>query len=563
MSDVLRLVGWLGSARGRTVIAILLGTGTVVTGVGLLGVATYLISAAALHPPLVALAGALALVRLFGLSRGFLRYTDRLVSHDVTFRMLAQLRAWVCGRLVALAPGQLLALRSADLLTRLVRDVDDAQPVFQQLVGPMVVALLVLVLIGLAFWTIDARVAALATGCLLALGVGLPALSFVATSRVHEDLVRRRAELDVRIADTLYGLPELLVFGHASSYLAATVCLDSAVERLQRRLATLAGVDVGVRDAVLRLGAWGVLWLGISLVAANGLAATWVAVLPIVLIGAAEAIEPVAQAAQRLASTRAAAARIWEIADRRPALIYPVESATRSACLSLEFDHVSFAYDGTPVLRDISFSLHRGQAIGIVGRSGTGKSTILRLAARAWDPTSGQVRCDGNDLRTFSNRALTSTIVLLTHDSYLFSASMRENLQVARPDATDRDMEKALDEVGLSELVAQLPRGLDTWLGEQGARLSGGERQRLGLARVLLHDAPILLLDEPTAHLDPIAEEAIMRVVRAASRTRGLLLVTHRLRDLDWLDELLVLEAGHIVASGRPAKARWQLMANL
>ena len=554
MSDVLRLVLWLRSARGWSTVAILVGVATIGTSTGLLAVATYLVSAAALHPPLLALTGALALVRLLGMSRPFVRYVERLVSHDVTFRLLAHLRLWLFGRLIRLAPGQLLSLRSADLLTRLVRDVDEAQTVFQYLVAPLAVALVTLLVVGFAFWSLDARLGSVAVMCLLAVGSCLPVLAMAATRRLHAAHVLHRAELDVRVADMLHGLPDLLAFGHSGSHLEKTFSVDAAIERIQRRLALIAGVRVGVHDAMVRLAAYMVLLLAITLVTSGALDATYLAVLPIVLLGATEAVEPLAQAAQRVSATRAAAARIWAVADRRPALTYPAEAADCTSASTLHFEHVDFTYEGPPVLEDITFSLRRGHAVGIVGPSGAGKSTLVQLAVRAWDPTAGHVRLDGRDLREFSAPALTSTVCVLTQDSYIFSGSLRENLQLARPSANEDEMYRVLEDVALSNLVSELPCGLDTELGEEGGRLSGGERQRLAIARVLLSEATFLLFDEPAANLDPVAECAIMHMIRDASRSRGVLLVTHRLVDLDWLDELLVLDAGRIIERGRAAE---------
>ena len=563
MTDLVRLVLWLRPAIGWTVLAVILGVATVATNTGLLGVATYLISAAALHPPLAELTGALYLVRFFALSRAFARYGERLVSHDVSFRVLGRLRLWLYGRLARLAPGQLLALRSADLLARLVRDVDEGQTVFQRLVGPLLVAAVTSVVVVGGLWAIDTRLGAAGGVALLALGLGLPALSVFFTRGPHADQVRQRAELDVRIADGLHGLPDLLVFGQAGQHVQRTLDVADGLGQTQKRLATLAGLRLAGQDAMARLGAWSVLLLAIPLVATDELGVVFLAVLAIVLLGAAEALEPLAQSAQALGGTRAAARRMWEIADLRPALISPPDSLSlrplpdgQEARPRLEFCGVGFTYDGPLVLSDVSFVLRPGHAIGVVGRSGGGKSTLLSLAARAWDPTAGQVQLNGRDVRTESAELVTRTVGLLTQDSYIFSGTLRDNLQLGRSFATEHELEQALQGVGLDETLRQLPEGLDSWLGDQGARLSGGERRRLALARMLLRDVSFLLLDEPTANLDPMTERAIMGVVRAASRTRGILLVTHRLVDLDWLDELLVLDEGCIVERGRHADLR-------
>jgi ABC-type multidrug transport system fused ATPase/permease subunit len=331
---------------------------------------------------------------------------------------------------------------------------------------------------------------------------------------------------------------------------------------------------MAIRDGMARLGAWSVLLLAIPLVGANALSAVYVAVLAILVLGAAEALEPLTHAAERLASTRAAARRLWDIADRRPSLTFPAASPSEVAVFrdpgcsdegrpnrptfsnALELEEVGFAYDGPTVLSEVSLSLAPGRAVGIVGPSGAGKSTLLLLAVRAWDPTRGRVRLDGRDLRTCSADAIRRSVGLLSQDSHVFSSSLRDNLRLASPSASDAELRDALRTAGLGATLGRLPDGLDTWLGDQGARLSGGERQRLCLARMLLLETPFLLLDEPTANLDPVSASDIMRVVRRAARTRGVLLVTHRLQDLGWLDEVLVLDHGHVVERGWPGDLR-------
>jgi thiol reductant ABC exporter CydC subunit len=568
--DVVRLIVWLGPVKARIVVAVALGLATVVTSTGLLGVATYVVSAAARHPPLAELAGGLYLVRIFGVSRAFARYAERLVSHDITFRVLARLRVWVYGQLARLAPGQLVALRSADLLARLVRDVDECQTVFQHLVGPLAVGVLVVLVVGGGEWLIDARLGLVTVGALLAVGFGVPVMHLVRTRAAQAREIRWRAELDVRIADMVYGLPDLLMAGQAGEHVDATLAVADVLARDQQRLAAARAVSIGIQDGIARLGAWSVLLLAIPLVGANALSAVYVAVLAVLVLGAAEALEPLTHAAERLASTRAAARRLWDIADRRPALTssaapasgvaafrsHPESGAVHGSSNTLELEEVGFAYDGPTVLSEVSLSLAPGRAVGIVGPSGAGKSTLLLLAVRAWDPTHGQVRLDGRDLRTCSADVVRRGVGLLGQDSYVFSSSLGDNVRLACPSATDVELEAALCRAGLRETLGRLPDGLDTWLGDQGARLSGGERQRLCLARMLLLETPFLLLDEPTANLDPVSASEVMRLVRGAARTRGVLLVTHRLEDLGWLDEVLVLDRGRVVERGRPGDLR-------
>jgi ABC-type multidrug transport system fused ATPase/permease subunit len=222
----------------------------------------------------------------------------------------------------------------------------------------------------------------------------------------------------------------------------------------------------------------------------------------------------------------------------------------------LEFEHVGFGYDRQAVLHDISFTVRPGRPVILVGPSGAGKSTLLQLAARAWDPTAGQIRLDGRDLRSYAWQTLANTIGSVSQDTYVFSASLRQNLCLGRPTAIEDELRAALERVALTDLVAGLPQGLDTWIGDQGVRLSGGERQRLALARALLQEMPVLLLDEVTANLDPISEQLVFAIVQELACERTVLLATHRVNHLEWADTIVVLEDGRIVERGSQSELR-------
>lgn len=244
------------------------------------------------------------------------------------------------------------------------------------------------------------------------------------------------------------------------------------------------------------------------------------------------------------------------MADEHPAITFPKADLRPSPAPVLEFDRVEFAYDGAPVLREISFTLRPGRPIAIVGPSGAGKSTLLQLAARAWDPTGGQIRLAGRDLRSYPWQTLATTIGSVSQDAYVFSATIRQNLELGRPTATEHELQPVVERVALTDLLATLPDRLDTWIGDQGVRLSGGERQRLALARALLQDPSILLLDEVTANLDPVSERLVFEIVQELARERAVLLATHRTNQLQWADTILELEDGHIVERGSQNELR-------
>lgn len=570
MTALLRLLSFLVPSGGRVMLAAGLGFATVVTSTGLLAVAAYLVSAAAFRPPVAELAGAMYLVRVFGLARAFARYGERLVSHDVTFRLLGRLRSWLYGHLSVLSSGQLIQFRSADLLARLMRDVDESQNLFQMLVAPVLVAALTVGVIGTGLWRLDFSLGVTASSVLLASAIGVPLLSGLLARRAGREQVAVRTALEVDVADGLQGMPDLLMLGREGDYVERVRVRDRELGRLQRRLAMIAGLRVALGDGLGRLGAWAVLLLAIPLVATNALGVVYLATLALLILGAAEALQPLAQAAQQLGRTRASAQRLWQVADESPAITFPKvpcvvlgrhDEGSASRCeprstdpwqaqddmATLEFDHVSFAYDHVPVLHDISFAVSPGRPVVLVGPSGAGKSTLLQLATRAWDPTVGQIRLDGRDLRTYPWQSLATTIGSVSQDAYVFSATLRQNLELGRPTATDHELLAVLERVALTDLLATMPRGLDTWIGDQGVRLSGGERQRLVFARALLQNVPILLLDEITANLDPVAERLVFDLIQELARERSVLLATHRINHLDWADTILVLEDGYIV----------------
>jgi ATP-binding cassette subfamily C protein CydC len=305
-------------------------------------------------------------------------------------------------------------------------------------------------------------------------------------------------------------------------------------------LGLIAGLRVVLGDGLGRIGAWAVLLLAIPLVASNTLGGVYLATLALVMLGAAEAVQPLAQAAQQLGRTRVSAQRLWQVGDEHPAIIFPRTGQCETPVPVLEFDHVRFAYDSGAVLHDISFTLAPGRSVAVIGPSGVGKSTLLQLAARAWDPTDGQIRLGGRDLRSYPTHTLATMLGSVSQDAFVFSATVRQNLELVRPTATDEEMHAVLCRVGLKV-------DLDAWIGEHGVRLSGGERQRLVFARALLQNAPILLLDEVTANLDPTAERLVFDIIEQLARERAVLVATHRIDHLGWADDILVLEDGRIV----------------
>ena len=548
----LRLLGFLRPYRWQVALAVGLGLWTVVSNLGLLAVSGYLIAAASLKPLLGTLILVMAMVEVFGGSRAFARYAERLVSHDVTFRLLADLRTWLYERLEPLSPARLGDRRSGDLLSRMVKDVEELENVYLRVFSPVVVATLFSGLVFGVLYVYAPPLAFATLGFMAFAGIGVPLLAGALERRAGRRQLELRADLNSRLVDGIQGLRDLLAFGAAADRREQVSKLGRRLGAVQRRTAFVAGLRETLGELANGLAVWTALVLAIPLVEGGGLRSVYLAFLVLAVLGSFEAVRPLGEAFQFLGRSTAAARRLFEITDLKPGV---EDSATPRRAPSgsvLRFEEVGFRYEKAelPVLEDVSFTVEPGKRVAVVGPSGSGKSTLVNLLLRFWDPSSGRVLLDGHDLGDYLQEDLRAVFAVASQDAHLFDAPLRDNLLLARPDATDAEMLEALEKVRLGEFVERLPRGLGTPLGEQGVRLSGGERRRLAISRAFLKDAPLLVLDEPTANLDAGTERGLMDEVQEISSGKGLLLITHRLVRLEKMDEILVLENGRVVERG-------------
>jgi ATP-binding cassette subfamily C protein CydC len=548
----LRLLGFLKPYRWRVALAMLLGVATVVSNVGLLATATYVISAAAIVPYLSMLVIPVYLVRLFSVSRAGLRYAERLASHDVTFKLLGNLRTWFYARLEPLAPARLARYRSGDLLSRVVKDVEELENVYLRVVSPLVVAIMVSLITFLVFHAFGTAMALAAAGFLVATSVGAPLLVRLLSRGLGRRQLELRAELGARVVDGVQGIQDLLAFGGEERERREISTLAGKLERVQGRTALVTGLHGALADLMAGLALVAILVLAVPLVAAGEVRGVYLAFLALVMVGSFEAVVPLGTAFGFLGRSVHAGERLFEVVDAEPEVVDPPEPLRTPDDVTLEFDRVSFGYgEGGPLaLEDVTFALRPGSRVAVVGPSGSGKSTLVNLALRFWDPLSGEIRLGGCGVGLYAQEDLRARIGVVSKNTHVFNDTLRANLLLADPEATDAALHGALARARLEELVERLPRGLDSYVGEQGLALSGGERQRLAVARVLLKDAPLLVLDEASANLDTITERELMAEIRDLMRDRSTLVVTHRLVALEMMDEILVLEKGCIVERG-------------
>jgi ATP-binding cassette subfamily C protein CydC len=556
---IFRLLGMLGPYRFRVALAVLLGVATVAGNVGLLSTAAYVISAAAVVSYISLLTIPIYLVRFFSVSRSFSRYFERLVSHDLTFRLLGNLRSWFYVRLTPLAPVLLEGYRSGDLLSRLVEDVEELENLYLRAVSPVLVAAVVWGLAFAVLYPFDPALAITVLVFLAAAGVGAPLLVWALSRGLGRRQLELRSELYSRIVEGTQGVQDLLAFGREEERGRQIEVLNRKLARIERRQALISGLHESSGDLLTNLAMLVALVLAIPLVAGGEVRGIYLAFLALVALGVFEAATPLGAAFQTIGRTTAAGERLFEVSDSEPTIRNPKSPLPVPEDFTLRFDNVSFRYgEGDPFsLEDVSFALEPGRKVAVVGPSGSGKSTLANLILRFRDPQGGEIRLGGRSLSEYAQEDVRRLVSVVPQSTHVFNDTLRNNLLLADREANDEALGLALERARICSFIERLPDGLDTHVGEHGSRLSGGERRRLAVARALLKDAPLLLLDEPTANLDTVTELEVLASVWEAARDRAALLVTHRLVGMEEMHEILVMDAGRIVERG----AHEQLLA--
>jgi len=562
-----RLLFFLNGSWNWVALSVLLGALTIGANIALMGSSAWLISAAALHPSIAELEVAIVGVRFFGITRAVFRYLERLVSHNVTFRLLARLRVWFYERLEPLAPARLMEYRTGDLLARVIADVNMLENLYVRVIAPPLTAVVVAVFTALFLASFNALFGVTLFGFMLGLGLLLPLLARSLSRTPGTDLVTRRADLHARLVDGIQGLPDILAFGRAADQQQAIDNSSRAVGDAQKRLAFITGINSGMAVLLTNMGMWTILAIAIPLVSTGRIGGVVLGALTLITLASFEAVTPLPLAAQMWEGTRTSAKRLFEIVDAEPmvkddnhsrieigapsAPPFQVRERKITNC-GLRIANLSFTYPGqpTPALQDISFDLQAGKHLAIVGPSGAGKSSLVNLLLRFWEYSTGEIELDGHTLHEYTQDQVREKFAVVSQNSYFFNASILQNLKLARSSATQAEVEEAMRKARIKGLVSSMPKGFDTLVGEQGVRLSGGERQRLAIARAILKDAPILILDEPTANLDALTEQQVLKALYATMQDRTALLITHRLAGLEHFDEILVMDHGRIVERG-------------
>jgi thiol reductant ABC exporter CydC subunit len=548
-----RTLGIAQSSGRRIALACLLGAGAIAADIGLMGCAAWLISRAAQHPNESVLAIAIVGVQFFGLSRGFLRYEERLVGHDTAFRVLAAWRVRVYRRLEQVAPGGLPAFRRGDLLARMVRDVDSLQDVILRVIPPFSIAVMVGVgTVAVMWWMLPAAGLVLALALVVAATV-VPWLTGALAQRRESRFSHVRGELSVSVVDLIEGAPELVAFGATGAQLETVRGHDAALASIATASAGTAGIGLALTTLLSGLGCWGCLMVGVPAVRSGALSGVLLAVIVLIPLAAFELVVGLPVATQALGRVRQAAARVFAVTDAPVPVVEPLRPAllpTGPPSIALRSVWASYPGATASALRGVDLDLSPGRRVAVVGPSGSGKSTLAAVLLRFLATESGEVTLNGTAFDRFDGDELRTVVGLVDQDAHLFETTIAENLRVGRREASDIELRRVLDRVGLGPWLDDLPLGMTTEVGRFGSRLSGGQRQRLAVARALLADFPVLLLDEPAEHLDPEAAAALTVDLLAVTVGRSLLFITHRLTGLESVDEIVVMDQGRIVERG-------------
>ncbi|WEH34506.1 thiol reductant ABC exporter subunit CydD [Streptomyces sp. AM 4-1-1] len=542
-----------GAQRGQLALALLLGSLAVGSAVGLMAVSGWLISRASEQPPVLHLMVAVTATRAFGIGRAVFRYAERLVSHDAVLRMLAELRVAVYRALERIAPTGLRQTRRGDLLSRLVADVDAWQDYWLRWLLPAGTAVVVgVAAAGFTGWLLPEAGVVLAVGLLLA-GVGVPLVSGACARHAERQLAPARAALATRVTDLLSGTAELAVAGALPDRRTKARRADDVLTGIAARSATATALGAGLSALICGLTVVGAAIVGVRAVYEGRIEGVELAVVVLTPLAAFEAVTGLPLAVQYRRRVKRSAERVYEVLDAPVPVQEPATPADAPASpFPLEIRGLCARHAGADrdALDGVELTLVAGRRIAVVGSSGSGKTTLAQVMLRFLDARSGTYRIGGVDASALEGDTVRRFVGLCAQDAHIFDSSIRENLRLARTGATDAELRAALRRARLLDWAEEQPDGLDTLVGEHGARLSGGQRQRLALARALLADFPVLVLDEPAEHLDLATADALTADLLAATVGRTTLLITHRLAGLDAVDEVVVLDEGRVAQRG-------------
>ncbi|BDD86015.1 thiol reductant ABC exporter subunit CydC [Desulfofustis limnaeus] len=559
MNELLPFIRLLHPHRIWVFWGIAAGILTLLASIGLLAVSGWFLSASAvaglslvaaqrfdIHTPSAGVRG-FAVLRTVG------RYAERVISHEATLRLLASLRVWFYQTIEPQAPASLYRHRSGDLLNRIVTDIDTLDLLFVRVLAPTVVAAAVAMAVGGLLWWLAPSLAVVFSLIFLLAGLLIPLLAERLGRPIGAQIQQHQGELRSNLVEDLQGMADLSVYGAQHRRCQERLAECDRLLGLQEKMAVISGGSTAHITLFSGLAALAALYLALPLAQDGHFSEPVLALITFGVLATFESVQPLPLAYQMLGKIRAAAGRLIEVGEAPVTVVFPDVRAPESVDLSIDFQKVCFGYPGSGtarVIESIDLSIPAQSTVALVGPSGSGKTTLAHLLSRFWDPDHGSIMIGGTDLRRFSEEQLRRKITLVSQRAHVFNATLRDNLLIAAPHADEAQLRKALERAQLAEFVDGLPDGLDTWTGEGGSQLSGGEARRLILARALLKNAPIWILDEPTEGLDNDNRRRFTETIFANLSGRSGLFITHTREALTRVNQVCFLENGHIVACG-------------
>lgn len=502
-------------------------------------------------------------VRGLAIGRTVSRYFEKVVTHDATFQILAKLRVMIFSKIIPLSPAVLSRYRNSELLNRLVADVDTLDSLYLRLIAPFISALAVIAFLMLGLSFIDPTISYFIGGTLTLLLIVIPIIFYQLGNKFGEDLTQSRSQYRIQFIEYIQAQAELMLFNADQKIKQNLNNTEKKWQQYQAQETKLSALS----SAILLFANGCIILATIWLAAATNLGTgnfhlALIALLGFSALASFEILMPIGTAFLHLGQVIAAAKRVDDIINQQPLVTFNGQQQLNLTSSTSEpliyFDQVSFSYPSyfstieeqtVLSLNKINLSIYSQQKIAILGKTGSGKSSLLKLLVRDYDPNLGKITISGQILTEYQEESLRQNICLLTQKIHIFSDSLRNNLLLANPNATEEQLKTVLEQVGLNYLLEQT-EGLDLWLGDGGRPLSGGEQRRLGIAQILLSPAPILLLDEPTEGLDRETEHKILNLLLQHCANKTLIMVTHRLTGLEYFDKICVMDNAQLIEQG-------------
>ena len=504
-----------------------------------------MLTALGLPSPLSAVGTAFVCILVFALLRGVLRYAEQASNHYIAFKLLALIRDKVFGALRRLTPAKLEGRDRGDLISLITADIEALEVFYAHTISPICIA--VLCVIGMTCFVASYHILpalVLLAGYLL-VGIALPVWSAKRGDKVAREYRAALADTNSYVLESLRGLRDTLQYQDTAARAEGINAHSETLGEKQKALKYREGITVAVTNTLILLTVLAVLGVSLQLYQSGALGAEGVLICTLSALSSFGPVVALANLGASLTQVFASADRVLDLLDEEP-VTADVTDGTHTAFTGAEAQNVSFSYAEEEVLHELSLTIPEKKIVGITGRSGSGKSTFLRLLMRFWDVSSGSIRFGEEDIRRVNTATLRAQESLVTQETELFDDTIENNIRIAKRDATHEEVEAACKKAALDGFIRSLPKGYDTPVGELGGALSGGERQRIGVARAFLHDAPFLLLDEPTSNLDSLNEGVILKAIRAECRDKTVLLVSHRKSTMAAADISFSVESGRL-----------------